>query len=41
MIPIGRVGNLDELKSTALYLATCPAFLTGAELCVDGGHTIV
>lgn len=41
MIPIGRVGNLAELKSTALYLGTCPAFLTGAELCVDGGHGIV
>lgn len=41
MIPIGRVGNLEELKSTALYLGTCPAFLTGAELYIDGGHTIV
>jgi hypothetical protein len=29
------------LRSTALYLATAPPFLTGAELCVDGGHTIV
>jgi len=41
MIPLNRVGSLDELKSTALYLATCPAFLTGAELYVDGGHTII
>jgi NAD(P)-dependent dehydrogenase (short-subunit alcohol dehydrogenase family) len=41
MIPINRVGNLDELRSTALYLATCPAFLTGAEIYVDGGHTVV
>ena len=41
MIPINRVGNLEELKSTALYLATCPAFLTGAEIYIDGGHTIV
>jgi NAD(P)-dependent dehydrogenase (short-subunit alcohol dehydrogenase family) len=41
MIPINRVGNLEELRSTALYLATCPAFLTGAEICIDGGHTIV
>jgi NAD(P)-dependent dehydrogenase (short-subunit alcohol dehydrogenase family) len=41
MIPIKRVGNLEELRSTALYLATCPAFLTGAEICIDGGHTIV
>jgi NAD(P)-dependent dehydrogenase (short-subunit alcohol dehydrogenase family) len=40
MIPMNRVGNVDELKSTALYLATCPAFLTGAEIIIDGGHTI-
>ena len=40
-IPMNRLGDLDELKSTALYLATCPSFLTGAELCVDGGQTIV
>jgi gluconate 5-dehydrogenase len=40
MIPINRVGNLDELKSTVLYLGTCPAFLTGTEICVDGGHSV-
>jgi NAD(P)-dependent dehydrogenase (short-subunit alcohol dehydrogenase family) len=40
MIPIDRIGNLEELRSTALYLATAPAFLTGAEIYVDGGHTI-
>lgn len=41
MIPINRVGRLDELKSTALYLATCAPFMTGSELYIDGGHTIV
>ena len=41
MIPMNRVGQLDELKSTVLYLATCPPFLTGAEIYIDGGHTIV
>lgn len=41
MIPMNRVGDIDELRSTALYMATCPAFLTGAELYVDGGHGIV
>ncbi len=41
MIPLNRVGTLDELKSTALYLATCPTFLTGTELYIDGGHTII
>ncbi len=40
MIPMNRVGQLDELKSTALYLATCPPFMTGAEAYIDGGHTI-
>ncbi|OPY87907.1 MAG: Gluconate 5-dehydrogenase [Smithella sp. PtaU1.Bin162] len=40
MIPMNRVGQLEELRSTALYLATCPAFLTGADIYVDGGHTI-
>ena len=40
MIPMNRVGDVEELKSSALYLATCPAFLTGAEITVDGGHTI-
>lgn len=41
MIPIKRLGQLSELQSAALFLGTCPAFLTGAELYVDGGHTIV
>jgi NAD(P)-dependent dehydrogenase (short-subunit alcohol dehydrogenase family) len=41
MIPMNRVGRLDELKSLALYLATCPAFMTGSDICIDGGHTIV
>ena len=41
MIPMNRVGQLDELRSTALYLATCPPFMTGSEIYIDGGHTIV
>jgi NAD(P)-dependent dehydrogenase (short-subunit alcohol dehydrogenase family) len=41
MIPMNRVGDVSELKSTALYLATCPPFLTGADLYIDGGHTLV
>jgi len=40
-IPMGRIGSLDELSSTALYLATCPSFMTGSEIIIDGGHTIV
>jgi len=41
MIPMNRVGEVNELKSLALYLATCPAFMTGSEIYIDGGHTIV
>lgn len=40
-IPINRPGELDELKSVALCLATCPPFMTGSEIYIDGGHTIV
>lgn len=40
-IPMNRIGRVDELKSSALYLATCPSFLTGTEIYVDGGTTIV
>jgi NAD(P)-dependent dehydrogenase (short-subunit alcohol dehydrogenase family) len=40
MIPINRVGDLEELRSTVLYLATCPAFMSGSEIYVDGGHTV-
>jgi gluconate 5-dehydrogenase len=40
MIPLNRVGDLKELMSTALYLATCPSYMTGAELYIDGGYTL-
>ncbi|MGO8880230.1 MAG: SDR family NAD(P)-dependent oxidoreductase [Desulfomonilaceae bacterium] len=40
-IPINRAGEPDELKSLALCLATCPPFMTGSEIYIDGGHTIV
>src|SRR5208337_3963273 len=41
MIPMNRVGQVDELKSLVLYLATSPGFMTGSEIYIDGGHTIV
>ncbi|MGA2401807.1 MAG: SDR family NAD(P)-dependent oxidoreductase [Syntrophobacteraceae bacterium] len=41
MIPMNRVGQVDELKSLMLYLATSPTFMTGSDICIDGGHTIV
>ncbi len=37
-MPMRRLGDLEELKSTAVYLATCPPFLTGVDLYIDGGH---
>ena len=37
-MPMRRLGDLEELKSTAIYLATCPPFLTGVDLYLDGGH---
>jgi len=40
-IPLRRVGNIEELESTVVYLATAPAFLTGAEIVVDGAQTVI
>ena len=37
-MPMRRLGELEELKSTAIYLATCPPFLTGVDLYIDGGQ---
>ena len=40
MVPLNRPGELWELKSTALYLATCPPYLTGSEIYIDGAHSV-
>jgi NAD(P)-dependent dehydrogenase (short-subunit alcohol dehydrogenase family) len=38
VIPMGRVGNPDEIASAALFLASDDSsFVTGIELFVDGG----
>jgi NAD(P)-dependent dehydrogenase (short-subunit alcohol dehydrogenase family) len=37
--PIGRVGTVATVAAAALYLASGDfAFMTGADLLVDGGH---
>ena len=40
-IPLRRVGKLEELETTVLYLATAPAFLTGTEITIDGAQSII
>lgn len=40
-IPLGRVGQVDEVKGLALYLASpASSFMTGAHILVDGGRTL-
>jgi NAD(P)-dependent dehydrogenase (short-subunit alcohol dehydrogenase family) len=37
-IPLGRIGQADEVAKAALYLASDDSsFVTGIDLCVDGG----
>jgi NAD(P)-dependent dehydrogenase (short-subunit alcohol dehydrogenase family) len=38
MIPMGRLGRPEEIATTALFLASSDSgFITGSEICVDGG----
>ncbi len=40
-IPMNRVGRVEELKGTAIYLASAATnFMTGSCLVIDGGQTI-
>ena len=40
-IPLKRLGNLKELESTVIYLASAPAYLTGTEIVIDGAQSII
>ena len=41
MIPMGRLGEPDELAPLAVYLASdASAYMTGATLVIDGGYTV-
>jgi hypothetical protein len=39
-LPVGRVGEPEDLAETYLYLM-CERFSTGAMIVVDGGSTLV
>jgi NAD(P)-dependent dehydrogenase (short-subunit alcohol dehydrogenase family) len=40
MVPLGRLGNTDEIKGLALLLASpAGSFITGAVIPIDGGAT--
>ncbi|ORZ11535.1 hypothetical protein BCR42DRAFT_421293 [Absidia repens] len=41
-IPMGRLGNPDELNGAVIYLASdASSYMTGTHICIDGGYTCV
>ena len=40
-IPMGRLGHPDDVAAAVRFFATCPAYITGQILYVDGGATAV
>ena len=40
-IPIGRIGDADDLKGLALFLASpASSYITGAQIPIDGGVSL-
>ena len=40
-IPMGRLGHPDDVAAAVRFFATCPTYITGQVLYVDGGATAV
>jgi NAD(P)-dependent dehydrogenase (short-subunit alcohol dehydrogenase family) len=42
IVPLGEMGNTEQIKALALYLASdASSYMTGAELFIDGGVSLV
>jgi len=42
VIPLGRMGTVDDIGQAAVFLASpLAAYITGVVLCVDGGNSLV
>jgi NAD(P)-dependent dehydrogenase (short-subunit alcohol dehydrogenase family) len=40
-VPLGRIGEPEDVARTVLFFCTGPSFITGQILAVDGGQTLV
>jgi len=41
MVPMGRLGEPDEIGPLAVYLASdASSYMTGATVVIDGGYTL-
>lgn len=38
-VPMGREGDPEDVAAAVIFFATCPRYITGQVLCVDGGVT--